>query len=136
MDKQEHAIQELDKGIKLGEQGGFLGLFLECGVDLKNILIQYEKKMGKTAYLGRLLSSFESEPTRPLKKTKPFDEEISDREMDVLRYLISNLTTPEIAEEMSISINTVRTHIKKIYQKLSVHKRSEAVNRAKELNII
>lgn len=136
MDKQEHAIQELDKAIKLGEQGGFLGLFLECGVDLKNILIDYEKKMGTTAYLGLLLSSFESEPTKPLKKTKPFDEEISDREMDVLRYLISNLTTPEIAEEMSISINTVRTHIKKIYQKLSVHKRSEAVNRAKELNII
>ena len=136
IDNQEHALQALDNAIKLGEQGGFLGLFLECGVDLKNLLLDYEKKVSTSAYLSHLLSGFENEPTRPLKKIKPFDEEISDREMDVLRYLFSNLTTPEIAEEMSISINTVRTHIKKIYQKLSVHKRSEAVNRAKELNII
>ncbi len=68
--------------------------------------------------------------------SQPLIEPLSDRELDVLRYLPSNLTTPEIADEMMISINTVRTHIKNIYQKLGVHKRSEAVRRAQEVKLL
>jgi LuxR family maltose regulon positive regulatory protein len=52
-----------------------------------------------------------------------------------LSYLAGSLTTPEIAGEMILSVNTVRTHIKNIYQKLGVHKRSAAVRQARALGL-
>jgi len=53
-----------------------------------------------------------------------------------LRYLQSQLSTREIAEELFIATSTVRSHIKSIYGKLAVHSRREAVSRAKELDLI
>jgi LuxR family maltose regulon positive regulatory protein len=129
-------LQALEKAVNLGEKGGFIGLFIECGPDLMYILQQYVKKRGVTTYIKNLLDAFNDEPDEPMVSHHLLPDPLSDREMDVLRHLPGNLTTPEIAEEMVISINTVRTHIKNIYQKLGVHKRSEAVKRAKELNMI
>jgi LuxR family maltose regulon positive regulatory protein len=61
---------------------------------------------------------------------------ISKREQQVLRLLHSDLSTPEIAEELIVAVSTVRSHIKNIYRKLNVHSRLEALDRAKELNLL
>jgi len=53
-----------------------------------------------------------------------------------VRYLPTNLKTPEIAAELHVSTNTVRTHLRHIYAKLGAHKRSEAVARARELALL
>ena len=53
-----------------------------------------------------------------------------------MRYLPTNLKTPEIAAELHVSTNTVRTHLRHIYAKLGAHKRSEAVARARELPLL
>jgi LuxR family maltose regulon positive regulatory protein len=63
-------------------------------------------------------------------------ELLSDRELEVLRLLTTHLTSTEIAEELVISANTVRTHIKSVYGKLSVHSRKDAVQRARELELL
>ncbi|MBV9363191.1 MAG: hypothetical protein JOY89_03060 [Solirubrobacterales bacterium] len=63
-------------------------------------------------------------------------EEISEAELRVVRYLPSNLRTPEIAGELFVSTNTVRTHLRHIYAKLGVHGRAEAVERARELGLL
>ncbi|MCX6036059.1 MAG: LuxR C-terminal-related transcriptional regulator [Chloroflexi bacterium] len=63
-------------------------------------------------------------------------EPLSERELEVLQHLNSYLSTPEIADELIVSANTVRTHIKNIYGKLGVHGRSGAVRRAKELALL
>jgi LuxR family transcriptional regulator, maltose regulon positive regulatory protein len=63
-------------------------------------------------------------------------EELSEAELRVLRYLPSGLRAPEIAAELGVSANTVRTHIRHIYAKLAAHDRSEAVARARELGLI
>jgi LuxR family maltose regulon positive regulatory protein len=63
-------------------------------------------------------------------------EEISPSELRVLRYLPTNLTRPEIARELYVSINTVNTHIRKIYSKLGARDRSAAVQRARDLRLL
>ena len=62
-------------------------------------------------------------------------EPLSDRELDVLRLLRSDLSGPDIARELIVSLNTLRTHTKRIYTKLGVNTRREAVRRADELRL-
>jgi LuxR family transcriptional regulator, maltose regulon positive regulatory protein len=66
----------------------------------------------------------------------PLLDELSDAELRVVRYLPSNLTANEIASELVVSANTVRTHMRHIYAKLDAHTRSEAVARARELGLV
>jgi LuxR family maltose regulon positive regulatory protein len=68
--------------------------------------------------------------------TAPLLDPLSDAELRVLRYLPSNLKTPEIAAELFVSANTVRTHVRHIYAKLDAHDRTEAVARARELHLL
>jgi LuxR family transcriptional regulator, maltose regulon positive regulatory protein len=63
-------------------------------------------------------------------------EQLSTRELDVLRLLASDLDGPSIARELVVSLNTVRTHTKNIYAKLGVNSRREAVTRAGELGLL
>jgi LuxR family maltose regulon positive regulatory protein len=63
-------------------------------------------------------------------------EELSPSELRVLRYLPTNLTRPEIAGELTISLNTVNTHIRRIYAKLGATDRSTAVQRGRELRLL
>jgi LuxR family maltose regulon positive regulatory protein len=66
----------------------------------------------------------------------PQTEELSPSELKVLRYLPTNLSRPEIAGELSVSVNTVNTHVRNIYTKLQARDRSSAVQRARELRLL
>jgi LuxR family transcriptional regulator, maltose regulon positive regulatory protein len=66
----------------------------------------------------------------------PPTEELSPSELRVLRYLPTNLSRPEIASELSVSVNTVNTHVRNIYAKLQARDRSSAVQRARELRLL
>ena len=66
----------------------------------------------------------------------PLHDELSDAELRVVRYLPSNMTASEIASELVVSANTVRTHMRHIYAKLDAHSRSEAGARARELGLV
>jgi LuxR family maltose regulon positive regulatory protein len=63
-------------------------------------------------------------------------EPLSGSEMRVLRYLPTNLSAPEIAVELSLSVNTVRTHMRHVYEKLGAHRRFEAVELARALGLV
>ena len=67
---------------------------------------------------------------------EPLQEPLSESELRVLRYLPTNLPAPEIAGELFVSLNTIRTHMRNLYAKLGVHSRAEAVKRARELGLI
>ena len=60
---------------------------------------------------------------------------LSERELHVLRLLRTDLSGPDIARELTVSLNTIRTHTKSIYAKLSVNNRRAAVRRAEELDL-
>ena len=61
---------------------------------------------------------------------------LTDRETEVLRLLSTELSGPEIARELYLSVNTVKTHTRRIYDKLGAHSRYEAVERAQELGLL
>ena len=67
---------------------------------------------------------------------QPLIESLSERELEVLRFLDTRLSSTEIGEELRISANTVRFHIKNIYGKLGVHRRFDAVQKAREHQLL
>ena len=92
------------------------------------------------AYAGRLLTALEVDAET---KRKPgtaaqasMVDPLTERELEVLRLLTTHLLSSDVAQELTISVNTVRTHIKSIYSKLNVHSRNEAVQRAREMEIL
>jgi len=93
-------------------------------------------------YMHRLLAAFDetsvSTPVRegPTKATHGLLEPLSKRERDVLQLLGTDLDGPDIARELVVSLNTVRTHTKNIYAKLGVNNRRAAVRRAAELDLL
>jgi LuxR family maltose regulon positive regulatory protein len=70
------------------------------------------------------------------RSSPPSAEQLSPGELRVLRYLPTNLSRPQIATDLSVSVNTVSTHIRNIYAKLGADDRSEAVHRARELRLL
>jgi len=77
-----------------------------------------------------------SSPAAKVQSSLPPAQELSPGELRVLRYLPTNLSRPEIAGELSVSLNTVSTHLRSIYAKLQVSDRSSAVRRARELRLL
>jgi LuxR family maltose regulon positive regulatory protein len=77
-----------------------------------------------------------SPPVGTDRRRSPDIEELSRSELRVLRYLPTNLTRPEIARELYVSINTVNTHVRNVYSKLGARDRSSAVARARELRLL
>ncbi len=89
-----------------------------------------------SALLGQALAVLESHPADGQAEGAAPEEPLTDRELQVLVYLPTMLTMPEIADELALSQNTVRTHLKAIYRKLKAHRRTEAVDRARRLQLL
>ena len=106
------------------------------GRDLRTALLRLlaRDEQVPRGYVRRLLAATttgpDSAPAGP-----PLVDPLSDRELDVLWLLRSDLGGPDIARELMVSLNTMRTHTKSIYTKLGVNNRREAVRRADELGL-
>jgi LuxR family maltose regulon positive regulatory protein len=72
----------------------------------------------------------------PQSGSLPFIEPLSEQEQRVLRLIGEGLTNPEIARELVVSLNTVKTHVKSIYRKLNLSNRREARQAARQLNLV
>jgi LuxR family maltose regulon positive regulatory protein len=101
-----------------------------------------EQNMKLTIYTDRILAALGNEPLsmeqiqNPKSKIQNLVEPLSQRELEVLRLFKTELSGPEIAQELVVALSTVRTHTKSIYSKLNVNNRRAAVNRAVELNLL
>ena len=129
------AIAHLERAINLAEPEGYQRLFLDEGSRLRPLLEAVAAGSASAAYVGGILEP-SSHRARHSVAPQPLVDPLSDRELDVLRLLTSELTGPEIARELMVSLNTVRTHTKNIYSKLGVTSRRAAVRLADELRLL
>ena len=133
---QRAANQAVERALALAETDRLVLPFAMTGAqDLLAALPRHET--AHAALLTDLLDILRgrSEPPGPPSSSAPVPQ-LSDSELRVLRYLPTNLSRPEIASELSLSVNTVNTHIRSIYAKLQAQDRSTAVRRARERRLI
>jgi LuxR family maltose regulon positive regulatory protein len=138
------ALAPLEHALKLAEPEGYVRIFVDEGPAMAQLLREVAARGIMPGYTGKLLAAFGTEPQRsvaapPLRTTpasQPLIEPLSQRELEVLRLFKTELSGPEIADELVIGLSTLRTHTKSIYSKLNVNNRRAAVNRAEELNLI
>ncbi|MFN2229705.1 MAG: LuxR C-terminal-related transcriptional regulator [Anaerolineae bacterium] len=135
------ALGALDRALALAEPEGYIRTFLDEGAPVRGLLVGAVARGAAPhqAYMGRLLSAFGAAPQENVRGSGPaadLVEPLTERELQVLRLMATDLTSPEMAEALFVSTNTVRTHIQHIYQKLDAHSRHEAVLRAQELGIL
>ena len=128
------ALDRLDAALALAEPEGFVRLFVDEGPPMLALLRDRSSHRGRNAYVDRLIAACGDAPAPPTKQ--PLIEPLSDRELEVLRLLAGDLTGPDIARELYVSLNTLRTHTKHIFAKLGVTSRREAVTRANELGLL
>jgi len=129
-----HAAASFARALALAEPEGYVRLFVDEG-DAVVPLLRETAKSGATApYAARLLSAFEHRPAATTAGRTV--DALSERELDVLRLLATDLSGPAIAQELFISLNTMRTHTKSIFAKLGVSSRRAAVRRAVELGLL
>ncbi len=133
------ALSVLRKALELGEPENRIGTFLREGPPMESLLRMAKARSICPRFTEKLLAAFEGRRKHKPRPSLVIDglvEPLSDRELEVLQRLNGPLSTPEIAEELVVSANTVRTHIKSIYGKLGAHGRSAAVRRARELSLL
>ncbi|HET7037625.1 MAG TPA: LuxR C-terminal-related transcriptional regulator [Thermomicrobiaceae bacterium] len=129
------ALAPLERALTLAEPEGYVRLFVDEGPPMVALLEAAAKRGIAPNYVRQLLTDFGKADDRPPVE-QGLIEPLSERELDVLRLLDSELDGPEIAHELMVSLNTMRTHTKNIYSKLGVGNRRAAVRRADELALL
>jgi LuxR family maltose regulon positive regulatory protein len=125
----------LERALDLAEPDGMLLWFLLHPVP--GLLERHARQSSHVALITDILSLLAAQQLgAPVTGPQPLLEPLSSSELRLLRYLPTNLTAPEIARELSVSVNTVKTHTRNLYLKLGTHGRSETVSRARRLGLL
>jgi LuxR family maltose regulon positive regulatory protein len=143
------ALASLERALALAEPEGYVRIFVDEGEAMRLLILDFRLQIEKQAhpsaqslrsYVDRLLLTFaptlKANPQSKIENLKSeMAEPLSERELEVLRLLGTELSGPEIARELIVSLNTLRTHTKNIFNKLGVNNRRTAVRRAEELDL-
>jgi LuxR family maltose regulon positive regulatory protein len=129
------ALAALRRAVALAEPDGWVRIFVDEGPPMASLLRAVAKQGIAPSRVRRLLAAVENSAGRT-RIDQDLIEPLSDRELDVLRLLGTDLDGPGIARHLSVSLHTVRSHTKHIYTKLGVNNRRAAVRRAEELDLM
>jgi LuxR family maltose regulon positive regulatory protein len=140
----DQAVHLLCDALGLAEPGGFIRLFVDEGRPMAHLLSKAEALGRMPDYAGKLLAAFKAgehkredqsaPPAGPA--AQPLLEPLSPRELEVLQLIAQGLSNQEISERLVLALETVKGHNKKIFGKLQVQRRTEAVARARELGLL
>jgi len=142
--EKDKAVQLLSETLALAEPEGFVRIFVDEGAPMEALLREAAKMDTTPNHVGQLLAAFGEtgkagkfggdEGRTP--GTQLLMEPLSERELEVLRLLGTELNGPEVARALTVSLSTMRTHTRNIYSKLGVDNRRAAVRRAEELHLL
>jgi LuxR family transcriptional regulator, maltose regulon positive regulatory protein len=138
----EQAVQLLGDGLALAQPDGYVRIFVDEGDLMRSLLLDFRMSREKqprgndhelTEYVDKLLSAF-VQPKNMLHSG--LIEPLSPRELEVLQFIARGLSNREISKQLFLALNTVKGHNRKIFDKLQVQRRTEAVARARKLGLL
>ncbi|HSL31107.1 MAG TPA: LuxR C-terminal-related transcriptional regulator [Anaerolineales bacterium] len=139
--EKDQAVRVLAAALRLAEPEGFVRLFVDEGEPMAQLLSEAAAQGIMPDYAEKLLGAFEAETLKnnadssPL-RDQPLLEPLSPRELEVLRLIAQGLSNDEISKRLFLALDTVKGHNRRIYDKLQVQRRTEAVARARELGLL
>ncbi len=134
------ALESFARSLSWAEPAGYVRLFLEAGSSVIPLLRQAALHGIRPHYAKKLLDAFAVEepagfPASRPSGTQPLAEPLTARELDVLHLICSGLSNREIAERLTLTLNTVKKHSSHIYGKMGVSSRAQAIIRAQDLEL-
>lgn len=129
------ATEQLRDLLRWAQPERFLRLFLDEGQPMAQLLRRYKIEIGIGEYVDPILAAFGDGETA-VETAQPLVDPLSERELAILTLIEAGRKNKEIAAELFVSINTVHYHTKNIYGKLGVNSRTQAIAKAKELNLL
>ena len=147
----EAGVSILEEAVTLASPGGWIRPFVEIGPVMETLLEQLSAKKTAMPFMDQVLAAFKQDwhstipavsdspdPVAPYGGhtiSQPLIDPLTRRELEILELLAQHLYNKEIAEKLYISPETVKTHLKRIYEKLEVGSRRDAVTKAEELDL-
>jgi ATP/maltotriose-dependent transcriptional regulator MalT len=142
--EKQKAAHLLGDALALAEPGGFIRLFVDEGPPMAQLLSEAAARGIMPDYAHKLLAAFETEKQKsenksslpPAPPAQPLIEPLTRRELEVLQLIAEGLSNREIGERLFLAVITVKGHNQKVFSKLQVQRRTEAVARARELGLL
>jgi LuxR family maltose regulon positive regulatory protein len=137
----DRAVKLLGEALAMAEPGGFIRVFIDEGAPMAQLLREAASHGVMPDYIGKLLSAFDAEKRKGegklnLRHAQPLIEPLSQRELKILQLIAQGLSNREIGERLFLALSTVKGYNQKIYDKLQVQSRTEAIARAHELGLL
>ncbi|HLE52169.1 MAG TPA: LuxR C-terminal-related transcriptional regulator [Anaerolineales bacterium] len=136
--KMYEALKTLEGALSAAAPMGLFRIFVDECEPLQALLEELKHRLTGEAlivYASRMLEAMSCGAAKPETRER-HQELLSNRELEVLRFLATELTYDEIGWQLFVSVNTVQFHVKNIYRKLQVNKRVQAIEKAREMNLI
>jgi LuxR family maltose regulon positive regulatory protein len=135
------ALVSLERALTLAEPEGYVRIFVDEGMPMAHLLSAAAVHGIMPDYTGKLLAVFEAEQQKSEDKSfrppaQPLIEPLSQRELEVLQLIAQGLSNREISERLFLALGTVKGHNRRIFGKLEVQRRTEAVARGRELGLL
>ena len=131
------ALGSLERALTLAEPEDYLRIFVDEGPPMAKLLNEAVRQGVQPDYSRKLLAAFESKiAVDYIQQAQQLIEPLSARELDVLKLVAQGLSNREIAEWLFLALDTVKGYNRKIYAKLGVKNRTQAVNKANSLKIL
>jgi LuxR family maltose regulon positive regulatory protein len=135
------ALLHLQHALMLAEPEGYVRMFLDEGSSMMQLIREAAAHEIMPGYTDKLLAAFEAEKRKSedkpdLPPAQPLIEQLSQRELKILQLIAQGLSNREIGERLFLALDTVKGHNRKIFDKLQVQSRTEAVARARELGLL
>jgi len=135
------ALVSLERALMQAEPEGYVRLFVDEGAPMAHLLSEAAARGIMPNYIGRLLAAFQADAQTSKDKpnlppAQPLIEPLSQRELKVLQLIAQGLSNREISERLFLALSTVKGHNQKIFDKLQVQSRTEAIARARELGLL